>query len=85
MDGDSRCGLNAGRFEICEGGKGSPVADSGTIAAARAEKKPGPCSWTLVLSLSSELEGLLSREGDTGAEGGPVRLGWLRTRPATMG
>lgn len=60
----------------------SVVLPSGSIWAARAEKKPCPWGGREVVSLSLE-EGLfIRRAGDAGAEGGPLRLGWLRTRPA---
>ncbi len=50
------------------------------MAAARAEKKPAPWGG---MDVSVSEEDLLSRAGETGADGGPFRLGWLRTRPAT--
>ncbi len=63
------------------GGAPSVVVPSGSIWAARAEKKPCPWGGREVVSLSFE-EGLSRRAGEAGADGGPLRLGWLRTRPA---
>ena len=55
-------------------GAGAPsvVWPSGSIAAARAEKKPAPCGGILV---SASSEDLFGRVGETGAEGGSFRLG----------
>jgi hypothetical protein len=82
MDGDSACGLKAGRWLGSGAGTPSVVWPSGSMAAALAEKNPAPCGGMLV---SASEEDLLSRAGEAGAEGGPFRLGWLRTRPATRG
>ncbi len=63
-------------------GAGAPSAvwPSGSMAAARAEKKPA--LWG-VIDVSASSEDLLSRAGEAGADGGPFRLGCLRTRPTT--
>lgn len=74
MEGDSACGLKAGRWE----GRvvlGASVP-SGRMGAARAEKNPAPLGGGRG---ASSLENV-RRAGETGAEGGPLRDGWLRTR-----
>ena len=78
IEGDSRCGLKAGRLLMCDGGRASPGAPSGTIAAALAEKKPAPWGGRPDVSPSSEFKDRLLRwAGDAGADGGPIpeRLG----------
>jgi hypothetical protein len=71
MDGESACGLKAGRLCVC-GGRESAVTPSGRCAAALALKNPAPGGGS-ALSLSEEL---VVRRGDAGPEGGSVRDGW---------
>lgn len=80
MDGDSACGLKAGRWLGIGAEAPSVVWPSGSMAAARAEKKPAPCGG---IAMSASSENPVGRAGEAGAEGGPFRLGWLSTRLAT--
>jgi hypothetical protein len=82
MEGDSACRLKAGRWLGMGAGGPSVAWPSGSMVAARAEKKPPPWGG---MAVSASSENLLSGAGEAGAEGGPFRLGWLRTRPATVG
>lgn len=85
MEGDSSCGLKArweGRDAIAAPSASTP---SGSMVAALAEKKPCPGGGKE--ATSSFEDEFLGRDGETGAEGGAeggsLRLGWLRTLPTT--